>query len=362
MSGPIRIAVVFGGKSPEHWISFKSALFVLLFLNRQRFQVTAIYVRQDGSFADGPAYLAAVAAFWRLNQVQLFTTRDDVGDWQAHLTAAALPPGQSFEAGLAEAHWDLLFPVFHGRYGEDGTFQGLAASLGLPCAGADLVGSTLGMDKVLTKQLAQAAGLAVAPYRELRRSDWLARPAELEADCLAQLGLPLFVKPARLGSSIGVGRATRADQLAAVLAAAFQYDHRVLVETEIHGSEMAVGVIGRGTDSQASVVVEYTMQPETFDYDSKYGLQAPEDIIPARLGPADTRRMQEFARQVFAAVGITGISRIDSFWSPAGPVLNEINTMPGLNPGSPFIRAWEASGLTKTALLDRIVDLALETR
>lgn len=356
----LKIAVLFGGKNPEHWISFKSGMFVLLFLDRSRYEVSAVYVRQDGSFSDGAGYLEALDRFLRLNSVVIFSDSDEVGDWKATLRASALQQGAGFFDQAACGQWDLLFPVFHGRFGEDGTIQGLAEMLGLPYAGCSMEGSVLGIDKPLTKHLSQAHGLSVAPYHEVLAQQWRQDAERLKEGFIRDLGLPLFVKPARLGSSIGVGRATDARELSAVLEEAFRFDYHVLVESEIHGSEFAVGVMGTHEDCEASVVVEYTMQPETYDYESKYGPGAPEDIIPARLSPEDTERMKAFAKNVFRALGMSGICRVDSFWSADGPVLNEVNTMPGLNARSPFIRAWEASGLSKRALMDRIVELALE--
>lgn len=355
-----RIAVLFGGRSPEHWISFKSGLFVLLHLDRTAYEVDAIYVRQDGGFASPDEYQGALARFLNENRVVLFRDEAALGDWRRLLRSAAFADSGEFLALAARKTWDLLFPVFHGRFGEDGTFQGLAETLKIPYAGCNFPGSVLGMDKILTKKIAAAAGLAVAPYRELHRDEWLAaEPADLAADLATQLGWPLFVKPARLGSSIGVGRATSDSTLAQALKAAFEYDYRVLVESEIRGTEYAVGVLGDGAVTQASVIAEYTSRPENFDYDSKYGPQSLPDIIPAHLGTAETRKMLDFAQAVFQALHMKGICRVDSFWGPEGPVLNEVNTMPGLNPNSPFIQAWDKAGLAERPLLTKIVELAL---
>jgi D-alanine-D-alanine ligase len=352
-----RLAVLFGGRSPEHWISFKSGLFVLLHLDRAAYDVDAVYVRQDGGFASADEFNAAVERFFTENQVVLFRESDGLGDVRALLRSAATPHSVGFLAAASRKTWDLLFPVFHGRFGEDGTVQGLAETLGLAYAGCDFQASALGMDKLLTKQIAAEAGLAVAPYREVHRDEWHDRPDAWISSLGTSLGWPMFVKPARLGSSIGVGRATDPDTLRRALAEAFEYDYRVVVESEIRGTEYAVGVLGDGTTTQASVIAEYTSRPEAFDYDTKYGPQSLEDIIPANLNADDTKTMVDFAQKVFQAMGMRGICRVDSFWGVDGPVLNEVNTMPGLNPNSPFIQAWGKAGVPVKELLTRIVEL-----
>jgi D-alanine-D-alanine ligase len=354
-----RVAVLFGGRSPEHWISVKSGLFALLFLDRTRYEVDAVYIQQDGRFASGAEYLAMVDRFFAENRVVLFGDSDGIGDPQALFRSAASDLASRWLSLGARGHWDLLFPVFHGRHGEDGTVQGLADVLGIPYAGCSFQASVLGMDKILTKTMAAARGLAVAPFREVHHRDWASCRPGLESSLVADLGLPLFVKPARLGSSIGVGRATDARTLGHRIDEALEYDHRILVETEVRGPECAVGVLGGPDRFEVSVAAEYTSQPENFDYDSKYGPDSLPDIIPASLGRDETARLLAFSRDVARALKLTGWARIDTFWSPQGPVLNEINTMPGLNPGSPFIRAWEVAGVSKRELLVRAVDLGL---
>jgi D-alanine-D-alanine ligase len=264
------------------------------------------------------------------------------------------------------ANRDVVFPVFHGRGGEDGTIQALARRLGVVCAGASMEASALGMDKVLTKRVAAHHGLAVAPWREVTSSQWKTGRTWLLDSLPRELGWPLFVKPARLGSSIGVGRATDPASLQSALESALQFDNLVLVESEIRGKEYSVGVVGDGHACETSVVAEFCMDSSSFDYDSKYGPQAEDDIIPARLSSQDTQTLLEFARKVAGALDIRGISRIDSFWGRRsdgtdGPILNEVNTMPGLSAAAPFILSWEKAGVTKRELMDKIVAHALTT-
>ena len=355
-----RIAVLFGGRSPEHWISVKSGLFVLLFLDRSRFDVDAVYVRPDGGFGSADEFRTVVDRFFAENRVVLFGPSDGFADPMGLLRSAASDRSLRFVTAASGGAWDFLFPVFHGRFGEDGTVQGLAEALRLPYAGCDFRGSALGMDKILTKQIVARAGLAIAPYREVHRDEWQRDKAGWLERLPAALGWPLFVKPARLGSSIGVGRALDATGLARALEEASDYDYRVLVESEIRGTEYAVGVLGDGKTCRTSVIAEYTSAPEAFDYDTKYGSQALPDIIPANLDEGRTRQMLTFAQDVFQALGMRGICRVDSFWGPSGPVLNEVNTMPGLNPGSPFIQAWGKAGVDVRTLLTQIVELGFQ--
>lgn len=350
-----RVAVLFGGRSPEHWISVKSALFCLLHLDRERWDPTAIYVDHDGQVTDPRATRQAIATFFGRNpQLNLFLPGEDSADPAGRLQALAGDAGRS--SGLGG--FDVVFPVFHGRFGEDGTVQGWLKVQGLPTAGCCMAASALGMNKTLTKKLAQGAGLAVAPYRELLRSTWEKQAAALEAECLKNLGLPLFVKPARLGSSIGVSRVLNAADLHQALGQAFAWDSRVLVETEMKGHEFSLAVLGQPGNYDLSAIAEYTMEPETFHYDAKYGAQAPEDLIPAPIDTATAERLRTFAAGVASACGVRGIARVDSFLTPDGPVLNEINTMPGLGPGSPFVRTWGAVGVPPAELFNRILDEA----
>jgi len=353
------VSVWLGGNSPEHWISFKSAMFVLIFLDRERFEVSAQYIHPDGSFATPTELLTTIDEFFVRNQVLLFLESDQVGDWMSRLRRAALAE--------QPARPDVLFPVFHGRLGEDGGFQGLAETLGIPYVGCNFVGSVLGMDKVLTKLAAGHSGLATTFGLEVSRSSRESSPEAFEGEVLKTLqsngvNFPMFVKPVRLGSSIGVNRVRDLEELHRALVEAFEYDDLVLIEAEVRGIEYAVGVIGHQDQLESSVVVEYTSAPENFGYDSKYGPQSLPDIIPARLSPEDMQTMKRFAEAVFRALEMEGICRVDSFWDTrtGRPLLNEVNTMPGLNASSPFVLAWEVSGVSKKALLTRMVELALE--
>jgi len=340
-----RIAVVFGGRGPEHWLSFQSGLFVLLFLDRAAYDVDAVYVRQDGGFASADQFHAAVDQFFAENQVVLFKESDGLGDWRGLLRSSASTHSATFLAAAARHTWDLLFPAFDGRCGEACTFQGLAEVLGLPYAGCDFQASALTIDNLLTKKIAADAGLAVAPYREVHRDEWKAGPDEWVSSLGSALGWPMFVKSPRLGRFLGVDRADSPNALRGALDLAFESNYRVLVESEIRGTEYAVGVLGDGMTTQASVIAEVGRPPLG-------------DIVPANLSPDDSRVMVEFAQKVFQALRMRGLARVDSFWGPRGPVVHRVNTMPGLSPHSSFVQAWSQAGVPPRQLVTRIVDLA----
>lgn len=356
----ISVAVLFGGRSPEHWVSFKSGLFILGLLDPAVYRPFAVYLKPDGTIASAEEYRLAFDRLMAGTAFQLYTEADEVeSGWPDRLRA--LEPGHhNLVLALRERRWDVLFPVFHGRFGEDGTIQGMAEFMDVSYAGCNLPGSALGMDKVLTKRLAQARGLAVAPDKDISIERWRSEPGSVLDDCQRDLGWPVFVKPARLGSSIGIGKARNRDQLQEALDHAFRWDFHVVVEQEIRSAEYSVGIIGTRNDQRCSVVTESTLNTEFFDYDAKYGAAAPDDIVPARLDKAQAARLKEFACAVFAALAMDGICRVDMFLGPDGPLLNEVNTMPGLSAFAPFVVAWEKAGLSKKQLVEAIIEQGLE--
>ncbi len=260
---------------------------------------------------------------------------------------------------------DVVFPILHGPYGEDGTIQGMLELLGLPYVGSGVLASALGMDKHFTKTVLAAAGIAVAPWRTVTAREWASAPDAVVAS-VGSLGLPLFVKPARAGSSVGVSKVATAsrDELAAAIDVAFAEDDRILIESGIAGREVECGVLG-GRDGGAprvSVAGEIVMTTrEFYDFDAKYlGAAGVELVCPAVLTPEQLAEMQELAARAFTAVGGEGLARIDFFLTPTGFVVNEINTMPGFTPISMFPKCWIASGVSYPEIIDELIALALE--
>ncbi len=352
-----RVAVVFGGRSTEHAISCVSAGSVLAALDRDRYDVVAVGITPEGRWVlapDDPSLLA-------LSGRELPGVKDG--------QAVALP-GDPTSGGLIALDdgpallgaVDVVFPVLHGPYGEDGTVQGLLELAGVPYVGSGVLASAVAMDKAVAKVVLRAAGIDVAPFVAVRARDWAAdpRPARTAA---AELGLPVFVKPARGGSSIGITRVAHADALPAAVEAALRHDPKVLVEVGMAGREVECGVL-EGPDGQvvASVPGEIRVLGNRpfYDFEAKYLDTATELLCPAPLDPDVAGRLQATACRAFEALGCAGLARVDFFVAPDGGLtVNEVNTMPGFTPVSMFPRMWAATGVDYPALVDRLVQSAL---
>ena len=260
---------------------------------------------------------------------------------------------------------DVVFPILHGPWGEDGTIQGLFGLTSLPYVGSGVLASALGMDKHFTKTVLAAAGIAVAPWQTVTAASWAASPAEVQDAAAGTLTLPVFVKPARAGSSVGVSKVKGWDGFAAAMEVALAEDDRVLVETGVVGREVECGVLGSlgGAAPRASVAGEIVMtEREFYDFDAKYlGADGIELVCPAALTPAELTEMQQLAVQAFTAIGCAGLARVDFFLTSTGFVVNEINTMPGFTPISMFPACWIASGVSYPALITHLLTLALES-
>ena len=312
----MRVAVLSGGRSSEHEISL----------------------------ASGAAVRAGLAEAGH-EALDLRVARS--GEWSHGGSAVALVPG----GGLLGAH--VAFPVLHGPFGEDGTVQGLLDLLDVPYVGAGVLASALCMDKVTFKDLMRAAGLPQVDYVALRDGascDGVAR----------RLGLPCFVKPARLGSSVGISKATTETELASALTVAWEHDPLAIVEGLAAGMEVECSVVGNA-EPEASVPGEIVVHADWYDYAAKYDSGGMDLVVPARLDADVADRVRELAREVFLRVGCAGLARVDFFVTDSGEVLvNELNTMPGFTPTSVFGKLWAASGLAYPELLDRLLGLARE--
>ncbi len=260
---------------------------------------------------------------------------------------------------------DLVFPILHGPFGEDGTVQGLLELVGLPYVGSGVLASALGMDKHFTKTVFEQAALPVAPWRTITAADWAEAPGMAFA-AAEELGLPVFVKPARAGSSVGVSRVSNLDQLAEAMRVALQEDSKVLIEAGLTGRELEIAVLqGRpGEPARASVAGEVQVTGRDFyDFAAKYlGAPGIALVCPADLTPAELAEMQALAIRAFDAIDGAGLARVDFFLTSDGWVINEINTMPGFTPISMFPSCWLASGFTYPKLIDELIDVALSRR
>jgi D-alanine-D-alanine ligase len=358
--GRVRVAVLFGGRSNEHAISCVSAGSILRNLDPERFEVVAVGITPDGSWVltDGdPAALAITNR--QLPQVTA------ASGTELALTADPLRAGQlvSLSTGGAEvlASVDVVFPVLHGPYGEDGTIQGLLELAGVPYVGAGVLASAAGMDKEFTKKLLVADGLPIGDYAVLRASD-----PELDADQRARLGLPAFVKPARGGSSIGVSRVTGWEELPTAIEYARQHDPKVIVESAIVGRELECGVLEfpDGT-MQASTIGEIRVagvrgrEDAFYDFATKYLDDAAELDVPAKIDDDVSDTLRDLAIRAFKAIDGSGLARVDFFLTEDGPLINEVNTMPGFTTISMYPRMWAANGVDYQTLLSTMVDTAL---
>jgi len=368
----IRVAVVFGGRSAEHAVSCASAGLVLGGIDRDRYDVVPVGITRDGRWvltSGDPARLALTAGS--------VPSVDAVATPGVSVTPAAGPGGGALvfsgpaavPAELGEV--DVVLPLLHGSYGEDGTIQGLLEMAGIRYAGAGVLASAVGMDKEYSKLLFAARGLPIGPYVVVRDREWGADPASLERkrvlDEVAELGYPVFVKPARGGSSIGTSRVDSPDTLEAAIEEARRYDTKVLVEAAIDGSEVECAVLEGidGAPPEASLPGMIVVDPHStwYDFEAKYLGAESRMEIPAPISPAASERVRTLACEAFEAIGCEGLARIDFFYTRAGEVVvNEINTMPGMTPASGFPLMWAATGLPLPRLLDRIITTALAKR
>ncbi|WP_096285974.1 D-alanine--D-alanine ligase family protein [Mycobacterium ahvazicum] len=359
-SSRVRVAVVFGGRSNEHAISCVSAGSILRNLDPQRFDVVAIGITPEGSWVltDGDPDALAISD----RQLPGVTTESGTelalpADPRRGGQLVSLPPG----AGEVLGSVDVVFPVLHGPYGEDGTIQGLLELAGLPYVGAGVLSSAVGMDKEFTKKLLAAEGIPVGPYVVLRRSRQTLAPEERE-----RLGLPVFVKPARGGSSIGVNRVASWDALAAAVADARRHDPKVIVEAAINGRELECGVLEMPDGTiEASTVGEIRVagvrgrEDGFYDFETKYLDDAAELDVPAKVDDEIADDVRQLAIRAFRAIDCQGLARVDFFLTEDGPVINEVNTMPGFTTISMYPRMWAASGIDYRSLLATMVETAL---
>ena len=349
---PIKIAIIYGGRSSEHSVSCISAGAIMSHLDPEKYELYPIGITQQGTWTVGesdPEKLRSTNG-----AMPTVTLAKEVS-----LAADPARRGQfRFADGSEHVTVDVIFPVLHGLYGEDGTIQGLFELSGVPYVGTGVLSSACGMDKEYTKKLLAAEGLPVGKEVILRGEETLT-----QADCQL-LGLPVYVKPARGGSSIGISRVTRWEDMDAALREARQYDTKVIVESEIIGDEVECGVLeypdGTVVASVPAQLVNTSVGHEGFyGFDAKYVDGDVSAMIPAPLDDAATRLIQSLAREAFQALQCSGLARVDFFVTQAGPVLNEVNTMPGFTPISMYPQVFAASGVPYAELLDTLIARAL---
>jgi D-alanine-D-alanine ligase len=352
----IRVAVVFGGQSTEHTVSCVSAASVLANLDQERFEILPVGITPEGSWVLGPADPATLAIDGRtLPKI----TSGTALTLPADPSSASLVVLERGREGEVLSAVDVVFPVLHGAYGEDGTVQGLLEMVGLPYAGAGVLASAVAMDKEFTKKLLKAEGLPVGPYEVLHRGDATLTEAQKE-----RLGLPVFVKPARAGSSTGITKVSDWARLDEAIATARAIDPKVLVESMIVGREVECGVLefpdGRVEASLPAEIRILDDSLEFYDFETKYLDDTAELDIPAKLDDALTDRLRATAVKAFHALDCQGLARVDFFVGPDGTlIINELNTMPGFTPTSAYPKMWAVTGIDYRTLLSTLIDTAI---
>jgi D-alanine-D-alanine ligase len=370
----LRVGVLYGGRSGEHEVSLASAAAVLANLDKARYEPVPIRIEKDGRWAIADRPPTAVSAADVIEQARLEAARPVRTGREVHLVARPSEEtilsidrapargedlGQAMVTGLG---LDVIFPVLHGPYGEDGTIQGLLELANVPYVGAGVLASAAGMDKGVMKVLFAAAGLPVGTYRVVLRHNWEARRDQIAGELRGALGFPMFVKPANLGSSVGISKAKDLDALAQAIDYAGSFDRKIVVEAAVpEARELECGVLGND-EPEASVVGEVVPSREFYDYEAKYIDEGSKTIIPADLPPATAERIRQMSIAAFRAVDGAGMARVDFLLARRSGdiVVNEINTIPGFTTISMYSKLWAATGVSYPALLDRLIALALE--
>ncbi|MCY9659552.1 D-alanine--D-alanine ligase [Paenibacillus chondroitinus] len=366
MSGKIRVGLIYGGKSGEHDVSLQTAMAVMKAVDFTKYEVVPFYISKKGEWKSGAPLLAPVASKEELTFSSGDSANAPVSNALAPIFGAVHAKGDvaissAAAAGTKEANIDVVFPLLHGTFGEDGTIQGLLEMANIPYVGAGVLASAVGMDKVMMKKIFAQEGLPQCIFRHFTRTEWEKNRAYHLIELETAIGYPCFVKPANLGSSVGISKARNQEELLQAVSFAFQYDRKVIIEENIDAREIEVAVLGND-EPQASVVGEIVSSNEFYDYKAKYVDGKSAMVIPAEIPAETAEQVRQLAVQAFLAVDGSGLSRVDFFLGKADQkiYINEINTMPGFTPYSMYPLLWQESGKPYTELLDDLIRLAVE--
>jgi D-alanine-D-alanine ligase len=345
----LRVGVLFGGRSGEHEVSLASAASVIRGMDPDKYEAVPIGIAKDGHWLMGEGALKMLPEVLKGGRRVMLT---------ADPTEAALVP---LDRGAGAQRLDVFFPVLHGTFGEDGTIQGLLDLAGLPYVGAGVLGSAVGMDKDVAKRLCHAAGIPVVPWVTVPRRDWEKDLQSVKAAVELKFPYPVFVKPATLGSSVGMSKVHNSEELGPAMDLACEFGMKILVEKAVTAREIEVSVLGNH-DPKASVPGEILPHREFYDYTAKYLEDGTELVIPADLKPAQVQKIQAMAVEAFNTLELAGMARVDFFLERKGGkiYLNEVNTIPGFTSISMYPKLWEASGIPFRELIDKLIELAFE--
>lgn len=349
MAKKIRVGVLFGGQSAEHEVSLQSARSIIENIDIEKYEAIPIGIDKKGSW-----FFLNVSQFLRLFKVEKLPAFEG---GEGHQVSTGIQAKEMFFSPcVLRNKLDVIFPSLHGPYGEDGTVQGLVKLANLPCVGPDVLGSAICMDKEIMKRLLRDAGLPTPHFRCLR----IQEPLDLEA-LVKEIGLPLFVKPANLGSSIGISKVHSKEELLPAIENAFQYDEKILIEEFIDGREVECSVLGN-LEPEVSLPGEIIPQHEFYSYEAKYvDEEGAHFKLPAELDAKTVQQIQTLAAKAFLSLECEGMARIDFFLRKDGKLLlNELNTIPGFTTISLYPKLWELSGIPYPKLIDRLIELALQ--
>ena len=348
-SRKLRVGVLFGGRSGEHEVSLASAASIIRGLDPQKYEAVPIGITKEGHWLIGAGAQKMLPEVLRTGQRVLMS---------ADPTESALMPLDGSPQGQK---LDVVFPVIHGTFGEDGTMQGLLELAGLPFVGAGVLGSAIGMDKDVAKKLMQVAGIPVVPWIAVQRADWERQPKEIRRAIEKKFKYPVFVKPATLGSSVGMTKVHSRAELGPALDLAAEFAMKIMVERAVSAREIEVSVLGNH-DPRASIPGEIVPHREFYDYAAKYLEEGTKLLIPAKLKKAEVKKVQSMAVTAFRALELSGMARVDFFIEKRGGkiFLNEVNTIPGFTSISMYPKLWEANGIPFRELVSKLIDLALE--
>jgi D-alanine-D-alanine ligase len=349
MKKRLRVGVLFGGRSGEHEVSLASAASVIRGLDPDKYEAVPIGITKDGHWLIGEGAVKMLPEVLKGGRRVMLT---------ADPTEAALVP---LDRGAGAQRLDVIFPVMHGTFGEDGTIQGMLDLAGLPYVGAGVLGSAVGMDKDVAKRLCHQAGIPVVPWVSVHRWSWEKNPQAARAEIEKAFPYPVFVKPATLGSSVGMSKVHNADELGPALDLACEYGMKILVEKAVTAREIEVSVLGNH-EPRASVPGEILPHREFYDYTAKYLEEGTKLVIPADLRASQVQKIQSLAVRAFRVLELSGMARVDFFLEKKGSklYLNEVNTIPGFTSISMYPKLWEASGISFRELIDRLIELAFE--
>jgi D-alanine-D-alanine ligase len=345
----LKVGVLFGGRSGEHEVSLASAASVIRGLDPDKYEAVPIGITKEGHWLIGTSAQKMLPEVLRTGQRVTMT---------ADPTDAALVPLDRSGGGQ---RLDVVFPVMHGTFGEDGTIQGLLDLAGLPFVGAGVLGSAIGMDKDVAKRLLQAAKIPVVPWITVYRHDWERDAKPIQQAIEKKFRYPVFVKPATLGSSVGMTKVHSREELAPAIRLAAEFATKILVERAVVAREIEISVLGNH-EPQASIPGEIVPHREFYDYAAKYLEDGTQLLIPAELKPAEVKTIQKYAVAAFRTLELSGMARVDFFLEKKGGklFLNEVNTIPGFTSISMYPKMWEASGIPFRELIDKLIELAIE--